>query len=89
MDKILEYLRTVTYISNLDLTDGYWQSPFSFASQEKTVFLTPFGRFHFRTMPFDLHEAAATFQKLMDRALRGHQQYAAVYLDDIVMYSDN
>lgn len=38
-------------------------------------------------MPFGLHGAPATFQRLMDRVLAGCDQYAAAYLDDVVVYS--
>ncbi|XP_075795997.1 uncharacterized protein LOC142831036 [Pelodiscus sinensis] len=38
-------------------------------------------------MPFGLHGAAATFQRVMDRVLTPHQEYAAAYIDDIVIYS--
>lgn len=38
-------------------------------------------------MPFGLHGAAATFQRLMNQILSLHNSYAAVYIDDIVDYS--
>ncbi|XP_059587844.1 probable GH family 25 lysozyme 3 [Alligator mississippiensis] len=38
-------------------------------------------------MPFGLHGAAATFQRLMDQILAPHAEYAAAYMDDIVIYS--
>ncbi|MGH0182302.1 UNVERIFIED_CONTAM: hypothetical protein FKN15_008743 [Acipenser sinensis] len=38
-------------------------------------------------MPFGLHGAPATFQRLMDRLLQGHLGYAAAYLDDVIIYS--
>lgn len=53
----------------------------------KTAFPTPCGLFQFMTMPFRLHGVAATFQQLMNRVLQPHDQYAAAYIDDIVIYS--
>lgn len=38
-------------------------------------------------MPFGLHGVAATFQQLMDQVFRDHIQYAAAYIDDIIIYS--
>ena len=38
-------------------------------------------------MPFGLHGAPATFQRLMDQVLAPHQQYAAAYIDDVVIFS--
>lgn len=36
-------------------------------------------------MPFGLHEAAATFQRLVDRALEGCESFARAYIDDIIV----
>ena len=38
-------------------------------------------------MPLGLHGAAATFQRLVDRALVGCQDFTAAYIDDIVIFS--
>lgn len=65
------------------------QIPLTPASQEKTAFATPFSLFQFTTMPYQLHGAAATFQRLMDQLLWPHKQYVAIYIDDIVKYSTN
>ncbi|KAJ1100791.1 hypothetical protein NDU88_005866, partial [Pleurodeles waltl] len=50
-------------------------------------FATPSGLYHFTVLPFGLHGAPATFQRLMDEILRPYRQHAAAYLDDIVIYS--
>ncbi len=76
------------YISTLDLTKGYWQVPLSDSAKAKTAFSTPNGHWQYRTLPFGLHGAPATFQRLMDIVLRPHQQYAAAYLDDVVIHSE-
>lgn len=39
-------------------------------------------------MPFGLQGAPATFQHLMDQVLRGVGDFAAAYLDDIVIFSE-
>ena len=41
----------------------------------------------YRVLPFGLHGAPATFQRLMDQVLKSHHQYVAAYLDDIVVHS--
>ncbi|KAL1276145.1 hypothetical protein QQF64_035768 [Cirrhinus molitorella] len=46
------------------------------------------GHWQYRTLPFGLHGAPATFQHLMDILLRPHQAYAAAYLDDVVIQSE-
>ena len=38
-------------------------------------------------MPFGLHSAPATFQRMMNHVLRGCEQFAGAYLDDVVIHS--
>ncbi|XP_056585423.1 uncharacterized protein LOC130406867 [Triplophysa dalaica] len=89
IDELLDRLGTARFYSTLDLTKGYWQIPLSPLSKEKTAFTTPFGLHQFATLPFGLFGAPATFQRLMDRILRPHSAYAAAYLDDIIIYSND
>ena len=56
-------------------------------SQEKTVFVTSFGLFEFTVMPFGLHNAPATFQRMMNHVLRECQDIAGAYIDDVVIFS--
>ena len=87
VDELMESLGESRFITTLDLTKGYWQVPLSKQSKEKTAFATPDGLFQYKMLPFGLHGAPATFQRLMDRVLRPHHKYAAAYLDDIVIHS--
>lgn len=75
------------YLTALDLTKGYWQVPLTRQAKEKTVFFTPDGLFQNTVLPLGLHGAPATFQPMMDRILRPHRQYVAVYIDDVVIHS--
>ena len=54
----------------------------------KTAFITPWGLYEFKVMPFGLSGAPASFQKLMDRILRGSQEYSEAYIDDVVIFSE-
>ncbi|KAL0173155.1 hypothetical protein M9458_033466, partial [Cirrhinus mrigala] len=88
VDELLERLGRARYITTLDLTKGYWQVPLTAEAKPKTAFSTPSGHWLYRTLPFGLHGAPATFQRLMDVILRPHQPYAAAYLDDVVIHSE-
>ena len=89
VDELVERLGKARYLSTLDLCKGYWQVPLTPEAQALTAFRAPTGLFHFTTMPFGLHGAAATFQRLMDQVLRGAEDYAAAYIDDVVIYSSS
>ena len=76
VDEMLEQLGKATYISTLDLTQGYYQVPVSKSDQEKTAFVAPTGKYHFKRMPFGLKGAPTTFQRLMDVVLAPCYLYA-------------
>lgn len=89
VDEMVERLGKAQYLSTLDLCKGYWQVPLTPEAQELTAFRAPSGLYHFTTMPFGLHGAAATFQRLMDQVLRGAETYAAAYIDDVIIFSSS
>ena len=39
-------------------------------------------------MPFGLNGAPATFQRLMDRVIQGLDEFAAAYLDDLIIFNE-
>jgi len=56
-------------------------------SQEKTAFDIHQALFEFKVMPFSVMNAPVVFQQLMQRAFSG-LQFASVYLDDVIVYSE-
>ena len=56
-------------------------------SKKYTAFSTPDGHFEYQRMPFGLKNAPATFQRMMDNALRGLiGKICFAYLDDIIVF---
>lgn len=84
---ILDRLRDAKFLSSLDIKSAYWQVPIEEKSREKTAFTVPGrGLFHFKRMPFGLHNAPATWQRLIDNVLGPElEPYTFVYLDDIII----
>ena len=87
VDDLIDSLGKAKYVTTLDLARGYWQVPVHEESRPRTAFATPYGLFEFKVMPFGLHGAPATFQRMMDDVLRECSDYAAAYLDDVVIHS--
>ena len=54
-------------ISFLDAFQGYHQIPLVLGDQDKIVFITPTGNYHYKVMPFELKNARFTYQRMMIR----------------------
>ena len=67
VDDLIDSLGKAKFVTTLDLSRGYWQVPVEKESRPYTAFTTPYGFFQFRVMPFGLHGAPATFQRMMGR----------------------
>ena len=81
---------TVDYprMSFLDAFQGYHQIPLALDDQEKTVFVTPIGNYHYKVMPFGLKNVGSTYQRMMMRmfeSLLGKN--IEIYIDDMVVKS--
>ena len=84
----LDSLAGSKWFTSLDLNMAYHQIPMCESDKEKTAFATPRGGlYQYRVMPFGLCNAPATFQRVIETALRGLQWYITVlYLDDIIVF---
>ena len=87
INAILDNLRGARYLSSIDLKNGYWHVPLTEESKLLTAFTVPGRRlFEFNVMPFGLHTAPSTFQRLLDRIITlDMAPQAFAYLDDIIV----
>ena len=80
-DDLFHQLRGSTVFSTLDAESGYWQFPLTEAASKLTTFITPFGRYRFKRLPFGISSASEIFQREMMTLLDG--------LDGVIVYQDD
>ncbi|KAI3372618.1 hypothetical protein L3Q82_023087, partial [Scortum barcoo] len=88
MQDCIDLVGSAKFVSKFDLLKGYWQVPLTARAREISAFTTPFGLFEYTVMSFGLCNAPATFQRLMNLVVSGLDG-CAVYLDDVVVFSDS
>ena len=87
MKKVEETLGSIssgTVFSKLDANSGFHQVVLMDESAKLTTFITPFGRFMFRRLPYGISSAPEYFQKRMDKELTGLQGVLC-HMDDILV----
>ena len=89
IDDFIDRLGNARFIFTIDLTRGYWQMPAAAKDRHYTAIVTPFGLYQFKVLLFGLGGAPASFQHLMDHLINDYQDFAAVYLDDLVICYDH
>lgn len=91
ISSILDKLGGARFLSSLDLKSAYWQVALDESSKQYTAFTVPNkGLFQFTRLPFGLHNAPATFQRLIDTVLGPElDKYVFCYLDDVIVVTSD
>ena len=84
-EEITAKLSGATVFSSLDAASGFWQIPLHPDSCKLTTFITPFGRYCFKRLPFGITSAPEIFQRKMLETLEGLEG-VEVFMDDILVY---
>ena len=90
LSSTFEPLANATIFSKLDLRNAYHLVRIREGDEWKTAFNTHLGHFEYLVMPFGLTNAPAVFQNLVNDVLRDMiNDFAVVFLDDILVYSQS
>ena len=88
IDQLVDATVSHFRMSFLDTFQGYHQIPLALGDQEKTVFVTPTGNYHYKVMPFSLKNAGSIYQRMMTRMFEPQLgKNIEVYVDDMVVKS--
>jgi hypothetical protein len=90
MENLLQTISIYEISPFLDGFLGYNQVPVLEEDRLKSTFLTKWGTFSYKCMPFGLINARENFQRAMDVAFwESINKCVVVYLDDLTVYSKN
>ena len=94
IDLLLHRSAKARIFSKIDLASGFHQIEVFPQHRELTAFILPEtidgqSLWEWKVMPFGLVNAPSTFQRAMSVALQGCEGLAVVYIDDILIFSDN
>lgn len=86
VESILAQISGSHYFSKLDTTSGFYQIKLDKGSQPLTCFITPFGRFIFKRLPFGISCAPEYFSMLLNKILAGIEGVIS-HIDDILIHA--
>ena len=87
-DETLSELRNARIFSKLDANCEYWQMKLHPDSYHLTTFITPFGRYWCKHLPFGISSAPKIFQREMKKMLVGLPGVVC-QMNDILIYAGN
>lgn len=89
INDIIDKIPNCKYFTVIDINSAFWSIPLKESDQEKTSFITKFGKFMFKVLPFGLKNAPAIFQRTLSNIIRrnGLDESCINYIDDILIFS--
>ena len=94
IDILLHRASKARVFSKIDLASGFHQIEVYKPHRELTAFILSetidgHSLWEWKVMPFGLVNAPSTFQRAMSVALRGCEDFSVVYIDDILVFSED
>lgn len=90
VEETLARLEDAKVFTKLDFNSGFWQLSLDKRSRKYTTFLTPFGRFAYKRVPFGITSAPELFQKTVNDVIKTlNMDSVLVHADDILVTGRN
>ena len=70
------------------MCSGYYHISLTEEAKKRTAFVTADGKYQWNVVPFGLATAVSTFQYLISTVLTGLSNFAFMYLDDLLVFSE-
>ena len=88
MAEVIQKIGRARYITVCDASQGYWQTPVKSEDQWKTGFVCGDELWTWTRTPYGMRCSGNTFCRAIRHVLRDLHEYAASYIDDMAVYSD-
>ena len=85
---LLQRVGQAKYISSFDVKGAYWQIPVHSDHQWLTAFVWDGGLYEFTRAPFGQKGSGNTFMRAMQQVMQPLRQFAASFVDDVSVYSN-
>jgi hypothetical protein len=90
IDETLAWIANAKIFTKLDICQAFHRIRIDADSEELTTFRTRYGTYKYQVLLFGLTNGPATYQRYMNEVLFDYlDNFCTVYLDDILIYSDN
>lgn len=86
-DEMIHKIKGATIFSKLDAQSGFWQIPLDKDSVKLTAFITPYGRYVMKRLPFGISSAPEIFMRIVSDILKDIEGVIC-YFDDILCFSN-
>ncbi|XP_051905587.1 uncharacterized protein K02A2.6-like [Hippocampus zosterae] len=86
VEETLGLLAGARIFSKLDAKMGFWQIPLTPHSEKLTTFITPFGRYYFKRLPFGIASAPEHFQNRMATEVTEGLEGVVCHMDDVLIW---
>ena len=88
IDEIIQKVKGCKFFTRLDIIKAFHRLRMATEFDEDlTTFICKWGAYKFRVMPFGLSGGPGTFQQFMNDNFLEFQEFAACYIDDILIFS--
>ena len=85
-EEIFSEMNNPKYFIKLDASNGYWHIPVDEESSKLLTFNSPFGRFSFIRLPYEIHSTFEAFQFQVAKIIEGIKGTRNSQ-DDIIVWS--
>lgn len=88
INDVIDKIANCKYFTVIDINSAFWCILLKLEDQEKTSFITKFGKFMFKVLPFGLKNAPAIFQRILSNIIRRNNldECCINYIDDILIF---